>query len=72
MNSESPELLLPTGKLLFPCMEQANGNRKYTNGAVGSLLHAIALHGVNYSIELQVYADGVSPPCPCYMIIADD
>lgn len=34
--------------------------RKYTNGAVGSLLHAIALHGINYSIELQVYADGVS------------
>jgi hypothetical protein len=39
---------------------QANDARKYTNGAVGSLLHAIVLHGVNYSIELQVYADGVS------------
>lgn len=35
-----------------------SANWKYTNGAVGSLLHAIALHGVNYSIELQVYADG--------------
>ncbi|ORY32292.1 putative oxidoreductase C terminal-domain-containing protein [Naematelia encephala] len=31
---------------------------KYENGAVGTMLHAIALHGVDYSIELQVFADG--------------
>ncbi|WVF70604.1 hypothetical protein IAT40_005396 [Kwoniella sp. CBS 6097] len=31
---------------------------KYENGAVGTMLHAIALHGVDYAIELEVYADG--------------
>ncbi len=34
--------------------------RKYKNGAVGMMLHAIALHDKEYSIELEVYADGVS------------
>lgn len=33
--------------------------RKYESGAVGTLLHATALHGVDYAIELEVYADGV-------------
>lgn len=37
-------------------------SRKYENGGVGMLLHAIALHGRDYSIELEVYADGVSYP----------
>ncbi|KAL9940263.1 hypothetical protein V8E36_000968 [Tilletia maclaganii] len=31
---------------------------KYESGAVGSLTHAVALHGHNYSTELDVYADG--------------
>ncbi|RSH90366.1 hypothetical protein EHS25_000971 [Saitozyma podzolica] len=31
---------------------------KYESGAVGTLLHATALHGVDYAIELEVYADG--------------
>lgn len=31
---------------------------KYTSGAVGSLTHVVALHGKNYSCELEVYADG--------------
>ncbi|WVN90351.1 uncharacterized protein L203_105587 [Cryptococcus depauperatus CBS 7841] len=31
---------------------------KYKNGAVGTMLHATALHGVDYAIELEVYADG--------------
>ncbi|WVR05861.1 hypothetical protein IAU60_002887 [Kwoniella sp. DSM 27419] len=31
---------------------------KYESGAVGTMLHAIALHGVDYAIELEVYADG--------------
>jgi len=31
---------------------------KYENGAVGSLTHAVALHGTNYSCELEVYLDG--------------
>ncbi|OCF33356.1 NAD binding dehydrogenase [Kwoniella heveanensis BCC8398] len=30
----------------------------YESGAVGTMLHAIALHGVDYAIELEVYADG--------------
>lgn len=33
---------------------------KYESGAVGSLTHAVALHGFNYSTELDVYADGYS------------
>jgi len=33
---------------------------KYTSGAVGSLTHAVALQGHNYSTELDVYADGYS------------
>lgn len=33
---------------------------KYESGAVGALLHGTILHGVDYSIELEVYADGVS------------
>nr|XP_031861360.1 uncharacterized protein CI109_003332 [Kwoniella shandongensis]KAA5528432.1 hypothetical protein CI109_003332 [Kwoniella shandongensis] len=31
---------------------------KYESGAVGTMLHATALHGVDYAIELEVYADG--------------
>jgi predicted dehydrogenase len=31
---------------------------KYQNGAVGSLLHAVALQGTAYSCELEVYCDG--------------
>ncbi|ELU44740.1 NAD binding dehydrogenase [Rhizoctonia solani AG-1 IA] len=31
---------------------------KYENGAVGTLTHAVALHGTNYSCELEVYLDG--------------
>ncbi|CAD6904425.1 unnamed protein product [Tilletia controversa] len=31
---------------------------KYESGAVGSLTHAVALQGFNYSTELDVYADG--------------
>ncbi len=27
---------------------------------VGMMLHAISLHGKDYSIELEVFADGVS------------
>ncbi|KAG8747660.1 hypothetical protein FRC10_000203 [Ceratobasidium sp. 414] len=32
--------------------------RKYENGAVGTLTHAVSLHGKNYSCELEVYLDG--------------
>ncbi|ODO11709.1 hypothetical protein I350_00493 [Cryptococcus amylolentus CBS 6273] len=31
---------------------------KYESGAVGTLLHATALHGKDYAIEIEVYADG--------------
>ncbi|CAE6457383.1 unnamed protein product [Rhizoctonia solani] len=31
---------------------------KYENGAVGTMTHAVALHGKNYSCELEVYLDG--------------
>ncbi|WVQ85028.1 hypothetical protein IAT38_007192 [Cryptococcus sp. DSM 104549] len=31
---------------------------KYESGAVGTMLHATALHGKDYAIELEVYADG--------------
>ncbi|EKM58691.1 uncharacterized protein PHACADRAFT_207478 [Phanerochaete carnosa HHB-10118-sp] len=31
---------------------------KYKNGAVGSLTHLVALQGLDYSCELEVYADG--------------
>jgi len=31
---------------------------KYDSGAVGSLMHVVALQGTNYSCELEVYADG--------------
>jgi len=33
-------------------------NRKYENGAVGSLTHVVGLQGKNYSCELEVFADG--------------
>ncbi|KAL5511236.1 hypothetical protein ACEPAH_4451 [Sanghuangporus vaninii] len=33
---------------------------KYETGAVGSLTHAVALQGTNYSCELEVFADGYS------------
>lgn len=35
---------------------------KYDTGAVGTLLHGTSLHGGEYAIELEVYADGVSLP----------
>lgn len=38
----------------------ADVRRKYANGAVGTFMHGIALQGTNDSIELQVFADGVS------------
>uniref|UniRef100_A0A060T573 ARAD1B05258p n=1 Tax=Blastobotrys adeninivorans TaxID=409370 RepID=A0A060T573_BLAAD len=31
---------------------------KYSTGAIGSLTHIVALHGVGYSNEISVYADG--------------
>ncbi|KAI0027690.1 putative oxidoreductase C terminal-domain-containing protein [Vararia minispora EC-137] len=31
---------------------------KYESGAVGSFMHVVALHGHDYSCELEVYADG--------------
>ncbi|KAL1410561.1 hypothetical protein Q8F55_004574 [Vanrija albida] len=31
---------------------------KFTNGAVGTLLHGLILHDGDYAIELEVYADG--------------
>lgn len=31
---------------------------KYTNGAVGTFVHAVALQGTAYSCELEVYCDG--------------
>lgn len=65
MISVSLERPRPTGAHASTLMSPAGqglslGLRKYTGGAVGSMLHAIALHGVDYSVELQVYADGVS------------
>lgn len=33
-------------------------HRKYENGALGSLTHVIALHGIAYSNEIAVVADG--------------
>jgi len=39
---------------------------KYDTGAVGTLLHGTSLHGGEYAIELEVYADGVSVPIPAY------
>ncbi|TDL24801.1 hypothetical protein BD410DRAFT_62189 [Rickenella mellea] len=35
-----------------------SANWKYESGAVGSLTHTVALQGVNYSCELEVFADG--------------
>ncbi|KZT00427.1 uncharacterized protein LAESUDRAFT_816521 [Laetiporus sulphureus 93-53] len=35
-----------------------NASWKYTNGAVGSLTHVIALHGTTYDTEFEIYADG--------------
>ncbi len=44
---------------------------KYDTGAVGTLLHGTSLHGGEYAIELEVYADGVSCQtftfCPKYV-----
>ncbi|EIW72411.1 hypothetical protein M231_02972 [Tremella mesenterica] len=31
---------------------------KYKSGAVGTVVHALVLHGVDYAVELEVYADG--------------
>lgn len=31
---------------------------KFENGAVGSLTHAVALHGARFATELDVYGDG--------------
>ncbi|WWC86233.1 uncharacterized protein L201_001106 [Kwoniella dendrophila CBS 6074] len=33
---------------------------KYESGAVGIFLHSTALHGTDYEVQLEVYADGVS------------
>lgn len=35
-------------------------NWTYTSGAVGSLMHAVALQGTDYQTELDVWADGYS------------
>lgn len=45
-------------QLVRACATRLIG-RKYKSGAVGALLHGTILHGVDYSIELEVYADGV-------------
>lgn len=37
-----------------------DGCRRYESGAVGSLMHVVALQGTNYSCELEVFADGHS------------
>jgi hypothetical protein len=34
------------------------GNRKYETGAIGTLNHIVALHGIVYSNEIVVIADG--------------
>ena len=58
--SASPELRPRAGTFLLSDDCHLKGRyRKYKNGAVGMMLHAVALHGVDYSIELEVYADGV-------------
>lgn len=36
---------------------------KYENGAVGQFIHAVALQGIAYSCELEVYADGYQLRC---------
>lgn len=53
---------MPTGPFGFtvPAVYELTLGRKYKSGAVGSLLHGTVLHGVDYSIELEVYCDGVS------------
>lgn len=60
-------LLQPAGRSRVsvnnPCKTfglMARVYRKYESGAVGTMLHATALHGKDYAIELEVYADGVS------------
>ncbi len=32
--------------------------RKYNGGAIGSLVHVVALHGDEYACEFEVIADG--------------
>lgn len=39
-------------------MALAHPCRKYSNGAVGSFTHAVALQGHAYACELEVWADG--------------
>ncbi|WFD32284.1 hypothetical protein MSPP1_003329 [Malassezia sp. CBS 17886] len=37
-----------------------NAMWKFTSGAVGSLMHLVALHGQDFATELEVFADGYS------------
>ncbi|WWC58750.1 uncharacterized protein I303_101294 [Kwoniella dejecticola CBS 10117] len=37
---------------------------KYESGAVGIFLHSTALHGTDYEVQLEVFADGVSAELP--------
>nr|XP_019015095.1 NAD binding dehydrogenase [Kwoniella pini CBS 10737]OCF53876.1 NAD binding dehydrogenase [Kwoniella pini CBS 10737] len=42
---------------------------KYESGAVGIFLHSTALHGTDYEVQLEVYADGVSDPCAPELLV---
>lgn len=53
---------IPIDESLIPEEERiprmTSATWKYQNGAVGSLVHAVALQGRDYSCELEVYCDG--------------
>ncbi|KAK9242186.1 putative oxidoreductase C terminal-domain-containing protein [Lipomyces tetrasporus] len=60
----------PAGKLSHQCIDESeipeneripgatSAFWKYDSGAVGTLIHIVALHGIRFSNEIAIYADG--------------
>ncbi|KAK9350401.1 putative oxidoreductase C terminal-domain-containing protein [Lipomyces doorenjongii] len=60
----------PAGKLSYQCIDESKIPEhdriprattafwKYESGAAGTLIHVIALHGIRFSNEIAIYADG--------------
>ncbi|KAK9461734.1 putative oxidoreductase C terminal-domain-containing protein [Lipomyces oligophaga] len=61
----------PAGKLSHQCIDESalipeeeriprctSAFWKFENGAIGTLIHIVALHGIRFSNEIAVYADG--------------
>ncbi|KAK7203926.1 putative oxidoreductase C terminal-domain-containing protein [Myxozyma melibiosi] len=70
VKSQALEHWEPAGKLSHQCIDESaipandripratTAMWKFESGAVGTLIHVVALHGIRFSNEITIYADG--------------